>query len=128
MALQTQQCNETVKISEANSWRMVYNVTTSRETSQQTIRHAYISTLKKLGFEGEKGQLREWMTVARDISAWGRKVECQLREWMTVARDRSAWGRKVECKLLTASSGNSCVYNMSIEIRHMYEYIHRDED
>jgi hypothetical protein len=49
---------------------MVYNVTTSR----QTIRHAYISTLKKLGFEGEKGQLREWMTVARDRSAWGRKV------------------------------------------------------
>jgi hypothetical protein len=34
MALQTQ-CNETVKISEANSWRVVYNVVTasSRETS-----------------------------------------------------------------------------------------------
>jgi hypothetical protein len=32
---------------------------------QQTIRHAYISTLKKVGFEEEKGQLREWMTVAR---------------------------------------------------------------
>jgi hypothetical protein len=39
---------------------------------------AYISTLKKLGFEGEKGQLREWMTVARDRSAWGRKVEYKL--------------------------------------------------
>jgi hypothetical protein len=38
---------------------------------QQTIRHAYISTFKKLGFEGEKGQLREWMIVARDRSAWG---------------------------------------------------------
>jgi hypothetical protein len=45
---------------------------------QQTIRHAYISTLKKLGFEGEKGQLREWMTVARDRSAWARKVEYKL--------------------------------------------------
>jgi hypothetical protein len=31
MALQTQ-CNGTLKISEANAWRMVYNVTTSRET------------------------------------------------------------------------------------------------
>jgi hypothetical protein len=45
---------------------------------QQTIRHAYIRTLKKLGFEEEKGQLREWMTVARDRSAWGRKVEYKL--------------------------------------------------
>jgi hypothetical protein len=54
--------------------------TTSRPVGrpQQTIRHAYISTLKKLGFEGEKGQLREWMTVARDRSAWGRKVENKL--------------------------------------------------
>jgi hypothetical protein len=42
--------------------------TTSRPVGrlQQTIRHAYISTLKKFSFEGEKGQLREWMTVARD--------------------------------------------------------------
>jgi hypothetical protein len=32
--------------------------------------------LKKLGFE-EK-ELREWMTVARDRSAWGRKVEYKL--------------------------------------------------
>jgi hypothetical protein len=46
---------------------------------QQTIRHAYILTLKKLGFEEEKGQLREWMTVAtRDRSAWGQKVESHL--------------------------------------------------
>jgi hypothetical protein len=28
------------------------------------------STLKKLGFEEEKGQMREWMTVARDRPAW----------------------------------------------------------
>jgi hypothetical protein len=34
---------------------MVYDGKTSRET-QQTIRHAYIIFLKKLGFE-EKGQL-----------------------------------------------------------------------
>jgi hypothetical protein len=46
--------------------------------SEVLLRHAYISTLKKLGFEGEKGQLREWMTVARDRSAWGRKVEYKL--------------------------------------------------
>lgn len=45
---------------------------------QQTIRHAYISTLKKLGFEREKGELKEWMTVARDRAAWGRKVEYKL--------------------------------------------------
>jgi hypothetical protein len=30
---------------------------------QQTIRHAYITTLKKLGFEEGKGKLREWMNV-----------------------------------------------------------------
>jgi ribosomal protein L12E/L44/L45/RPP1/RPP2 len=51
---------------------------------QQTIRHAYISTLKKLGFEEEKGQLREFMTVAEEKGQL-------LREWMTVARDRPAW-------------------------------------
>ncbi len=49
-----------------------------RMTPQQTIRHAYISTLKKLGFEEEKGQLREWMTVARDRAAWGQRVESYL--------------------------------------------------
>jgi hypothetical protein len=31
--------------------------------------------LKKLGF---RGAAREWMTVARDRSAWGRKVEYKL--------------------------------------------------
>jgi hypothetical protein len=76
MALQTQR-NEGVKIFKANTRCMVSNATTSRET-QQTIRHADVSTLKKLGFEGDKGQLREWMTVARDRSAWVLKVECKL--------------------------------------------------
>jgi hypothetical protein len=42
---------------------------------QQTIRHAYISTLEKLGFKEGKGQLREWMTVARDKPAWAQRVE-----------------------------------------------------
>jgi hypothetical protein len=45
---------------------------------QQTIPHAYISTLKKLGSEEEKGQLRVWMTVARDRPAWALKVEYKL--------------------------------------------------
>jgi hypothetical protein len=71
MALQTQ-CNEGVKISEANAWRMVYIVTTSRETS------ADHTTLKKLGFEEEKGQRREWITVARDRPAWALRVEYKL--------------------------------------------------
>jgi hypothetical protein len=55
---------------------MVYDGKTSRETSADhtTCLHNF---LKKLGFE-EKGQLREWMTVARDRSAWGRKVEYKL--------------------------------------------------
>jgi hypothetical protein len=41
---------------------------TPRQTwrSQHTVRHAYISTLKLGCEEEEKGQLREWMTVARD--------------------------------------------------------------
>jgi hypothetical protein len=42
---------------------------------QQTTRHAYVSTLEKLGSEGDKWQLRRWMTVARDRSAWALKVE-----------------------------------------------------
>jgi hypothetical protein len=45
---------------------------------KQTIRHAYLATLERLGFEGEKGQLKEWMTVARDRSAWGQRVESYL--------------------------------------------------
>jgi hypothetical protein len=46
----------------------------------QTIGHAYITTtLEKLGFEEETGQLREWMTVARDRSAWGQRVELHLK-------------------------------------------------
>jgi hypothetical protein len=60
MALQTQR-NGRVKISKVNAWRMVSNTTTKRETAvDHTIpRHSYITTLKKLGFEQEKGQLRE---------------------------------------------------------------------
>jgi hypothetical protein len=52
---------------------MVYDGKTSRETSRPY--DMLTCTLKKLGFE-EKGQLREWMTVARD--RWGRKVEYKL--------------------------------------------------
>jgi hypothetical protein len=49
---------------------MVSNATTSRETSaDHTTRIYCICTLKKLGFEEEKGQLREWMTDARDRAA-----------------------------------------------------------
>jgi hypothetical protein len=63
MALQTQR-NEGVKISKANTLCKVSNATTSRETpADDTTRN--VSTLKELGFEGDKGQLREWMTVAR---------------------------------------------------------------
>jgi hypothetical protein len=56
MALQTQR-NGKVEISKANAWRMVPNATTSRRP-QQTIRHAYMSTLENLGFQKEKGQLK----------------------------------------------------------------------
>jgi hypothetical protein len=42
---------------------------------KQTIRHAYVAILKRLGFEEEKGKLKEWMTDARDRSAWGQRVE-----------------------------------------------------
>jgi hypothetical protein len=52
--------------------------TTARPGRPQQTIHTLIRTLKKLGFEEEKGQLREWMTVARDRSAWGRKVEYKL--------------------------------------------------
>jgi hypothetical protein len=49
-----------------------------RGRPQQTIRHAYITTLKKLGFEEGKGKLREWMTEARDRPTWGATVESRL--------------------------------------------------
>jgi hypothetical protein len=50
--------------------------TTPRKAGRpkQTIRHAYVATLKNLRFE-EEGKLEEWMTVARDRSAWGQRVE-----------------------------------------------------
>jgi hypothetical protein len=50
----------------------------------QTIRHACITTLEKLGFEEEKGQLREWMTVARDRPAWGQRFELHLESFLPV--------------------------------------------
>jgi hypothetical protein len=73
--LQTQR-NGKVKISKANAWRMVSNTTTNRETAaDHTPCHVYITTLKKLGFEQEKEQLREWMTVASQHGGWGTNVE-----------------------------------------------------
>jgi hypothetical protein len=36
------------------------------------------TTLSNLGFEHERGQLREWMTVARDRPTWGTIVESRL--------------------------------------------------
>jgi hypothetical protein len=78
MALQAQR-NEGVKISKANPRCMVSNTTTSTETSaDDTTRHAFIRTLEKIGFEGDKWQFREWMTVGRDGSAWALKVEYKL--------------------------------------------------
>jgi hypothetical protein len=53
---------------------MVYDGKTSRRPPAD---HTMLNFTQKLGFE-EKGQLREWMTVARDRSAWGRKVEYKL--------------------------------------------------
>ena len=83
--METRRCRWLCKLSlmkESRSPRRMLGAwcTTPRPVGrpQQTIRHAYISTLKKLGFEGEKGELREWMTVARDRSAWARKVEYKL--------------------------------------------------
>jgi hypothetical protein len=76
MALQTQR-NGKVKISEENPWSVVSNTTKGRET-ETDLRHAYVATLEKLGFKGEKGKLKEWMTVARDRSAWGQRVEFSL--------------------------------------------------
>jgi hypothetical protein len=47
--------NGKVKISEANtSWRTVSNTANDRETAAE-LRHAYTTTLMKLGIEKEKG-------------------------------------------------------------------------
>jgi hypothetical protein len=54
---------------------MVSNATTSRETIADPTN---LCTLKKLGFEEENGQLREWITVARVSPAWALKVEYKL--------------------------------------------------
>jgi hypothetical protein len=70
MAFQTQR-NGKVKISERKMLGAWCPTPQKAGRPTQTIRHAYITTLEKLGFEDEKGQLREWMTVARDRSAWG---------------------------------------------------------
>jgi hypothetical protein len=71
MAHQTQR-NGKVKISEENPWSMVSNTTKGRETeTDHTPR--LLATLERLGFE-EEGKLEEWMTVARDRSAWGREL------------------------------------------------------
>jgi hypothetical protein len=68
--LQTQ-CNGRVKISR----RMLAWCTTARPVGrpQQTIRHAYI-----IFSEARWRERQLWMTVARDRSAWGRKVEYKL--------------------------------------------------
>ena len=42
--------------------------------SQQTTRHAYVSTLEKLGFSNNIN-FNEWMTIARDRKLWGSRVE-----------------------------------------------------
>jgi hypothetical protein len=47
---------------------MADNATTSRETSADDTTRIHQHP-KKLGFEEEKGQLREWTTVARDRPA-----------------------------------------------------------
>jgi hypothetical protein len=65
--METRRCRWLSKLSLMKEFRSPRRMlgawcTTSRPVGrpQQTIRHAYISTLQKLGFEGEKGQLREW--------------------------------------------------------------------
>jgi hypothetical protein len=46
---------------------------------QQTIRHAYITTLETLGFKGQKGNLAAWMTLAREKGrGWANLVESRL--------------------------------------------------
>jgi hypothetical protein len=57
IALQTQRSGK-VKISEANAWRMVSNTTTDRETAADHTPRLHKHP-KKLGFEEERGQLRE---------------------------------------------------------------------
>jgi hypothetical protein len=54
---------------------MVYDGKTSRETSADHTTRLYVPSRSSAK---RKGQLREWMTVARDRSAWGRKVEYKL--------------------------------------------------
>jgi hypothetical protein len=53
---------------------MVYDGKTSRETSADHDTLTYVPSRSS----ALKRKLREWMTVARDRSAWGRKVEYKL--------------------------------------------------
>jgi hypothetical protein len=63
---------------------MVSNTTSDRETAADHTPRLH-GHLKKLGFEEEEeeeeeeeGQLREWMTGARDGPKWEARVESQL--------------------------------------------------
>ncbi len=83
--METRRCRWLSKLSAMNESRSPRRILgawckTARPTGrpQQTIRHAYVRTLKKLGFEQGEGLLTEWMPVARDRSAWARKVEYKL--------------------------------------------------
>jgi hypothetical protein len=52
-----------------NAWRMVYVARPVGDLSEYDILTSVPSS-----FEEKEGQLREWMTVARDRSAWGRRL------------------------------------------------------
>ena len=46
--------------------------------SQQTIRHAYVSTLQKLGYTDKNMNFNIWMFDARDRNIWKKRVESFL--------------------------------------------------
>ena len=46
--------------------------------SQNTIRHAYASTLSKLGYIGKNCLFKSWMTDARNREIWSNKIEFYL--------------------------------------------------
>jgi hypothetical protein len=56
---------------------MVSNTTSDREIAADHTPRLH-GHLKKLGFDEEEGQLREWMTGARDGPKWEARVESQL--------------------------------------------------
>ena len=43
--------------------------------SQQTIRHAYVSTLQKLGYTDKNMNINTWMSDARVRNIWSKRVE-----------------------------------------------------